>query len=240
MFAKIGGVVGGMFGGPVGSAVGTALGGAIDQNRRDKVGQEAATTAFERQQILRQTSYQDTMADLRAAGLNPMLAFSQGPTGTPGVSQANLPSMAPASMQAAAAMTQADAATVSSAASASQAETARKQMESNVKLQEQQTKTEMAKAGMAEVEEMNLKAIREALVRTGDPSVFRMDMAADQEAVIRVMKQMRVDREVNAAAAEIAERQNQKALQDFINAPATSLFMQVLQGLLRGVQLLKR
>jgi len=40
----------------------------------------AATTAYRRQKDFRSTAYQATMADMREAGLNPMLAFSKGPT----------------------------------------------------------------------------------------------------------------------------------------------------------------
>lgn len=134
MLGKIGGLagaaLGGMVGGPAGAKWGYALGSAastaIEQNRRDNVAQDAATTAFERQQLLRQTSYQDTMADLRAAGLNPMLAFSQGPTSTPGVAQASLPYVAPASIQA-------EAASVSSAASARQVELNENMIDAQVK-----------------------------------------------------------------------------------------------------------
>lgn len=48
----------------------------------------AATTAFKRQRDLYKHRYQYTMADMREAGLNPILAYRQGPGSYPGVAQA--------------------------------------------------------------------------------------------------------------------------------------------------------
>lgn len=45
------------------------------------------------QQFMRQTAYQDTVRDMKNAGLNPMLAYSQGATGTPTASNAPPPAM---------------------------------------------------------------------------------------------------------------------------------------------------
>ena len=65
------------------------------------------------QQMMRQTAYQDTMKDMKAAGLNPILAAGNGPTATPntgtastspmkfqGTQAAAIPSAKTASMQA--------------------------------------------------------------------------------------------------------------------------------------------
>lgn len=48
--------------------------------------------AAELARYLRQHAYQDTMADMKAAGLNPMLAFSQGASGGAPVGSAGAPS----------------------------------------------------------------------------------------------------------------------------------------------------
>ena len=65
------------------------------------------------QQMMRQTAYQDTMKDMKAAGLNPILAAGNGPTATPnsgtaststmkfqGTQAASIPAAKTASMQA--------------------------------------------------------------------------------------------------------------------------------------------
>ena len=62
--------------------------GAEQQNRRQQEAAEQAQ-AFSAQQFA--TRYQTTVADMKAAGLNPMLAYSQGGGSPPSGVQANVP-----------------------------------------------------------------------------------------------------------------------------------------------------
>lgn len=72
--------IGSFFGGEIGGL----LGGIGDDILGRNDAEEANNTAYAQQRELRQTAYQDTTKDLQAAGLNPMLAFSNGATAAAG------------------------------------------------------------------------------------------------------------------------------------------------------------
>ena len=112
MLSTVGSVVGSYWG-PVGSAVGSAAGAALDssmdQEAANQYNSAEAVSAYRRQREARQTAYQDTMADLHKAGLNPMLAVNNGVTQLPSAMSASYP-------------VGAGAANVSAVASAKQAE----------------------------------------------------------------------------------------------------------------------
>ena len=67
--------IGSFFGAP-----GVILGGIGDDLLGRNDAEETNARNINTQRMLRQTAYQDTTADLKAAGLNPMLAYSNGPT----------------------------------------------------------------------------------------------------------------------------------------------------------------
>lgn len=123
LLGAIGGALGSFFG-PIGSTVGSALGGALDsdaeQDRAEGYSSAQAQANRDFQERMSNTSYQRGMEDMRRAGLNPMLAYSQGGATVPQGSMAPYPGPVGATYQAAA------ASATSANAAVMQAETARK------------------------------------------------------------------------------------------------------------------
>ena len=73
----------------IGGLVSSVIGGAVSS----AFGQRSANKQMDFQERMSNTSYQRAMADMKAAGLNPMLAYQQGGASTPSGASHGIPNV---------------------------------------------------------------------------------------------------------------------------------------------------
>lgn len=174
LLQTLGTAAGTYFGGTGGGAAGAALGGWLDQRMTNQTASSAADVTYERQRELRQTAYQDTMQDLEKAGLNPMLAFSQGPTGVSSVAMPQFTNMWDSS---------------TSATGISNADANQDQASASIQQANNQSKLVWAQVDKIREETKNLKTEGERLVKATELLLEQAELArkqgATQEATVK-------------------------------------------------------
>lgn len=83
-----GGVIGGIYGGPAGAMAGASAGGGLasvfGQQATNEQNIQLGREQMDFQERMSNTAYQRAVSDMKAAGLNPMLAYMMGGASTPG------------------------------------------------------------------------------------------------------------------------------------------------------------
>lgn len=241
ILGAVGGTVGGYFGGPtgamVGGGLGTGIGGFFDDqlaNRQaNSYNSDEAALNRQFQMDMSNTSYRRGMADMQAAGLNPMLAFSNG--------GASVPTGAVASW------TEAGAQRTSAAASAQSVSQQGVKVPSEIELNQTnsavnsqridnfkaEAKRSWAEAGLSENAQRLSDSFLSAIsAKYGN---FVVHGSSQDEALAKFARATKVDPELAEAGAKVFDKMARDDIQKLLHSESTSLGMSIVQGILRAI-----
>lgn len=176
---------------------GMSAAGGIIQNAQN-AGQVKQQEDF--QERMRSTQYQTAVADMKAAGLNPALAYQQGGAGTPSGAQATMDNVISPAVS-----TAADAAAKLATTENTKANTNQLNIESAERLKnlEQDTNIKMAQAPKTEAENSILRESWQALVKKATADAMT---AAENTREVRAAATLKEKQIPGAQAQEASDK----------------------------------
>lgn len=196
-----------MLGALIGGGLGLLGGMMANESREDE---SASNRAF--QERMSNTSYQRAMEDMRKAGLNPMLAYSQGGASVPAGSMAQFENPMASAAQAFSAVASGQSGLVSSGASAQQAETAASIGDATIQKTKQEITNLKSENERVQAVTRNLFEEYQNLIKTGwNLTEAGNQLRASTEKLVAELPVLKTQAFLNQVTATLREAQTSLA-----------------------------
>lgn len=225
----IGGAIGSFVGGPIGGLIGGGLGSAGDYflgeystRKQNSSSAKMAREQMEFQERMRNTSYQAAVKDMEAAGLNPMLAYSQGGAAVPAGSMAPVANVAQGGQSSARTGVE-NAATMQQMAQS--VETVKQMAAQTEKIKSETLSNDLNTALAVQQKEM--------LYQQGNLAFQKQKTESYQAEVLAVMKKIReldLRRDTSTFSADVAKRKAESSLSQ-LAIPAAKAEAEWMEGI---------